>query len=203
LRVTGTIAASDATFEAYGQRLTVERGIVNFQGPLADPGLNILALRKGLSVEAGVEVTGSAQHPSVRLVSTPTVPDFEKLSWIVLGRQPTDGGVDTALLFNAAGSILGGQSGGITGQLKQSLGIDELSLRQGENKAGPADNPLSNQIATIGKRLSSRAFLSYEQGITAAAGVTKLTYTLTPRVNVVTQAGVESAIDIFYTFSFD
>jgi len=203
LRVTGTIAASDATFEAYGQRLTVERGIVNFQGPLADPGLNILALRKGLSVEAGVEVTGTAQHPSVRLVSTPTVPDFEKLSWIVLGRLPTDGGVDTALLFNAAGSILGGQSGGITGQLKQSLGIDELSLRQGENKAGPADNPLSNQIATIGKRLSSRAFLSYEQGITAAAGVTKLTYTLTPRVNVVTQAGVESAIDIFYTFSFD
>ncbi|HZW24729.1 MAG TPA: translocation/assembly module TamB domain-containing protein [Gallionella sp.] len=204
LRVTGTIAASDATFEAYGQRLTVERGIVNFQGPLADPGLNILALRKGLSVEAGVEVTGTAQHPSVRLVSTPTVPDFEKLSWIVLGRLPTDGGVDTALLFNAAGSILGG-SGGITGQLKQSLGIDELSLRPGENKAGQtaADNPLGSQIATVGKRLSSRAFLSYEQGITAVAGVTKLTYTLTPRVNIVTQAGVESAIDIFYTFSFD
>lgn len=203
LRVTGTIAASDATFEAYGQRLTVERGIVNFQGPLADPGLNILALRRGLSVEAGVEVTGTAQHPSVRLVSTPTVPDFEKLSWIVLGRQPTDGGVDTALLFNAAGSILGGQSGGITGQLKQSLGLDELSLRQGENKGGPADNPLGSQIATVGKRLSSRAFLSYEQGITAVSGVTKLTYTLTPRVNIVTQAGVESAIDIFYTFSFD
>lgn len=206
LRVTGTIAAGDATFEAYGQRLTVERGIVNFQGPFADPGLNILALRKGLSVEAGVEVTGTAQHPSVRLVSTPTVPDFEKLSWIVLGRPPADGGVDTGLLFNAAGSILGGQSGGITGQLKQSLGIDELSLRPGDNKTGKAaadNNPLAGQIATVGKRLSSRAFLSYEQGITAVAGVTKLTYTLTPRVNIVTQAGVESAIDIFYTFSFD
>lgn len=206
LRVTGTIAASDATFEAYGQRLTVERGIVNFQGPFADPGLNILALRKGLSVEAGVEVTGTAQHPSVRLVSTPAVPDFEKLSWIVLGRPPADGVVDTGLLFNAAGSILGGQSGGITGQLKRSLGVDELSLRPGDNKTGKAaadNNPLASQIATVGKRLSSRAFLSYEQGITAVAGVTKLTYTLTPRVNIVTQAGVESAIDIFYTFSFD
>ncbi|MFZ3017338.1 MAG: translocation/assembly module TamB domain-containing protein [Gallionella sp.] len=202
-RVSGSIAARDATFEAYGQRLTVERGIVNFQGPLSDPGLNILALRKGLSVEAGVEVTGTAQHPAVRLVSTPTVPDFEKLSWIVLGRLPTTGGADTSLLFTAAGSILGGQSGGITGQLKQSLGIDELSLRQGESAQGGSDNPLSNQIATVGKRLSARAFLSYEQGVTAVAGVTKLTYTLTPRVNVVTQAGVESAIDVFYTFSFD
>ncbi|OGS93037.1 MAG: hypothetical protein A2061_01800 [Gallionellales bacterium GWA2_59_43] len=205
LRVSGSIAARDATFEAYGQRLTVERGIVNFQGPLSDPGLNILALRKGLSVEAGVEVTGTAQRPAVRLVSTPTVPDFEKLSWIVLGRLPTTGGADTSLLFTAAGSILGGQSGGITGQLKQSLGIDELSLRQGESSGAQAgaDNPLSNQIATVGKRLSSRAFLSYEQGVTAVAGVTKLTYTLTPRVNIVTQAGVESAIDVFYTFSFD
>ncbi|MDP2143242.1 MAG: translocation/assembly module TamB domain-containing protein [Gallionella sp.] len=203
LRVSGSITASDATFEAYGQRLTVERGIVNFQGPLSDPGLNILALRKGLSVEAGVEVTGTALHPSVRLVSTPVVPDFEKLSWIVLGRLPTTGGADTSLLFTAAGSILGGQSGGITGQLKQSLGIDELSLRQGESAQGGSDNPLSSQIATVGKRLSSRAFLSYEQGVTAVAGVTKLTYTLTPRVNIVTQAGVESAIDVFYTFSFD
>lgn len=205
LRVSGSIAARDASFEAYGQRLTVERGIVNFQGPLSDPGLNILALRKGLSVEAGVEVTGTALRPSVRLVSTPTVPDFEKLSWIVLGRPPAAGGADTSLLFNAAGSILGGQSGGITGQLKQSLGIDELSLRQGEASGtqSAADDPLGNQIATVGKRLSARAYLSYEQGIAAAAGVTKLTYSLTPRVNIVTQAGVESAIDVFYIFSFD
>lgn len=208
LHVSGTIAARDASFEAYGQRLTVERGVVNFQGPLSDPGLNILALRKGLSVEAGVEVTGTALNPSVRLVSTPTVPDFEKLSWIVLGRAPNAGGTDASLLLTAASSILGGRSGGITGQIKQTLGVDELSLRQSESstlQAGQSatDNPLSSQIATVGKRLSARAFLSYERGVTAVAGVTKLTYSLTPRVNVVTQTGVDSAIDVFYTFSFD
>lgn len=200
LRVTGTIVAQDANFEAYGQRLTVERGIVNFQGPLYDPGLNILALRKGLSVEAGVEVTGTALRPVVRLVSTPVVPDAEKLSWIVLGRPPNASGADTSLLLTAAGSILGGRSGGITGQIKQTLGVDELSLRQG---AAVNDNPLSSQIVTVGKRLSARAFLSYEQGVTAVAGATKLTYTLTPRVNIVTQAGVDNAIDVFYIFSFD
>ena len=202
LRVTGSIAARDASFEAYGQRLTVERGIVNFQGPLYDPGLNILALRKGLSVEAGVEVTGSALHPAVRMVSTPAVPDTEKLSWIVLGRPPDASGADTSLLIAAAGSILGGRSGG----LKQTLGVDELSLHPAENgKTGQigSDNALSSQIVTVGKRLSTRAFLSYEQGVTAAAGVTKLTYTLTPRVNIVTRAGVDNAIDVFYTFSFD
>ncbi|MDD4929615.1 MAG: translocation/assembly module TamB domain-containing protein [Gallionella sp.] len=205
LRVTGSIAAREASFEAYGQQLSVERGIVNFQGALSDPGLNILAVRRGLSVEAGVAVTGTALHPVVKLVSTPAVPDVEKLSWIVLGRAPAATGTDSSLLLAAAGSILGGGTGGITGQLKQSLGVDELSLRQGENAGssnGVADNPLSSQIVTVGKRLSSRAFLSYAQGVTAAAGVAKLTYTVTPRVNVVTQAGADNAIDVFYTFSF-
>ncbi len=207
LRVTGSIAARNASFEAYGQRLTVERGIVNFQGPLSDPGLNILAVRRGLPVEAGVEVTGTALHPAVKLVSTPVVPDVEKLSWIVLGRAPNSTGTDSSLLLSAAGSILGSGSGGVTGQLKQALGVDELSLRQDETANSPAspatNNPLGSQIVTVGKRLSQRAFISYAQGITAVAGVTKLTYILTPRVNIVTQAGMDNAIDVFYTFSFD
>ncbi len=202
LNVTGSIAARDASFQAYGQNLSVERGIVNFQGPLYDPGLNILAVRRGLSVEAGVAVTGSARHPAIKLVSTPTVPDVEKLSWIVLGRAPSSTGTDSSMLLSAAGSILGG-TGGLTGSLKQALGVDELSL-QGNGSTDPLanNNPLSSQIVTVGKRLSSRAFISYAQGVTAVAGITKLTYSLTPRVNIVTQTGLDDAIDIFYTFSF-
>ena len=47
------------------------------------------------------------------------------------------------------------------------------------------------------------AWLSYEQGLNAAAGALKFTYTLTPRVSVVTRAGEETALDVFYNFSFD
>jgi translocation and assembly module TamB len=116
----------------------------------------------------------------------------------VLGRAPDAGGTDTSLLLTAAGSILGGQSGGITSQLAQALGVDELSLNQAQN-----GDPLAGQIVTIGKRLSARAFLSYEQGLSAVAGTTKLTYTLTPSISVVTRAGFDNAIDVFYTFHFD
>lgn len=198
LRATGTIATHNATFKSYGQNLVVERGIVNFHGSLDNPGLNVLALRKNLPVEAGVTVTGTVRHPVVRLVSTPNVPDPEKLSWIVLGRAPDAGGTDASLLLTAAGSILGGQSGGITGQLAQALGVDELSLNQAQD-----GDPLTSQIVTIGKRLSARAFLSYEQGLTGEAGTTKLTYSLTPRISIVTRAGFDNAIDVLYTFHFD
>ncbi|MBZ0104145.1 MAG: translocation/assembly module TamB domain-containing protein [Sulfuricella denitrificans] len=198
LRASGTIATHNATFQAYGQNLSVERGIVNFQGPVDNPGLNVLALRKSLPVEAGVTVTGTVRRPIVRLVSTPNVTDPEKLSWIVLGRAPEAGGTDSTLLLSAAGSILGGQSGSITGQLAQALGLDELSLNQAQN-----GDPLAGQIVTVGKRLSARAFLSYEQGLTAVAGTTKLTYTLTPSISIVTRAGYDNAIDVLYTFHFD
>lgn len=198
LRATGSIATRDATFRAYGQDLVVERGIVNFQGALDDPGLNVLALRKNLPVEAGVMVTGTVRRPVVRLVSTPNVPDPEKLSWIVLGRAPDADGTDASLLLAAAGSILGGQSGSLTGQLAQTLGVDELSLKQTQN-----GDPLTSQIITAGKRLSSRAFLSYEQGLTAVAGTIKLTYAMTPNVSIVTRAGYDNALDVLYTFHFD
>lgn len=202
LTATGTIATQDAKYMAYGQQLTVERGIVNFNGPLDDPGLNILAKRNDVAIQAGVEISGSVRRPAIRLTSTPEVSDAEKLSWIVFGRSLSSGNVDTSLLLSAASSILGGQSSGegLTQQLSQALGVDEISVRQG---AGDG-SPLTSQIGTIGKRISSRAYISYERGLTAAnIGITKLTYELTPKVNVVTQAGLDSAVDVFYIFQFD
>ena len=194
MHVTGSIAAQDAVFNAYGQSLQVERGIVNFQGPLDDPGLNILAVRPGLAVVAGVEVTGTVRHPTVRLVSTPNVPDAEKLSWIVLGRVPDTNGVDSALLLAAAGSILGGQS---SGQLGKSLGIDEISLSQ---QTGSDSQTI--QKVTVGKQLSTRARISYEQSLNQVGSTTIFTYTLTPRISIVTRTGTEDALDLFYTFRF-
>lgn len=200
LKVHGAIAAKDTTFKAYGQNLTVQRGIVSFQGSPDDPGLNILAVREGLAVEAGVEIMGSVRHPRVTLVSTPNVPDTEKLSWIALGRKPDPGGLDTSVLLAAAGSILGGQSGaGITEQITKALGVDEISFKQ----AGIGSS-LSGQIGVVGKRISSRVYLSYERSLaTTTMGITKLTYNLTPKLTVVTQAGEDSAIDLFYTIQFD
>ncbi|MCC7091247.1 MAG: translocation/assembly module TamB domain-containing protein, partial [Nitrosomonas sp.] len=200
LKVNGTIAAQDTTFKAYGQDLTVRRGIVSFQGPLDDPALSVLAVREGLQVEAGVEILGSVRHPQVRLVSTPNVSETEKLSWIVLGRKPDPGGLDATALVAAAGSILGGQSGsGITEQITRTFGLDELTIKQ----AGVGSS-LSGQIGVVGKRLSSRAYLSYERSLaTTTMGITKLTYNLTPRITIVTQAGEDNAADLFYTLQFD
>jgi translocation and assembly module TamB len=107
-RATGSIRTRDGRFNAYGQKLEIERGILNFQGLIDNPGLNIRAVRANLPVEAGVEVTGTARRPVVRLVSDPEVPDAEKLSWLVLGHAPDQTG------WAGVGSAAGGGAGAST-----------------------------------------------------------------------------------------
>ena len=59
------------SYRAFGQKLVIERGRLVFGGPVRNPGLDLLALRKNQAVEAGVEVRGTLQLPVTRLVSEP------------------------------------------------------------------------------------------------------------------------------------
>lgn len=211
-RASGTVTLVDGRYEAYGQQLEIERGILNFQGLLENPALNIVALRKGLPVEAGVAITGYAQAPLVRLVSEPNVPDAEKLSWLVLGRPPEHDGNDAGVLMAAVGAIFGGQSSSATQQLKDSFGIDEISVRSGVPGQGQTmrssvvamggSSAGSGQVLAVGKQLSNRLRLSYEQALGGATSLVKLTLRLSDRVSLVGTSGTDAALDVFYGFSF-
>jgi len=193
----GSISVREGTYSAYGQRLAIERGILNFQGPVDNPGLNIVAMRKDQPVEAGVALTGTAQSPQVRLVSRPDVPDSSKLAWLVLGHGLDDSsGREFAALQAAAGALLAtGQSVSLQQRIAHAAGLEEVSLKGGSG--------LEGTVLALGKRLSSRAYLSYEQGLAGAVSLVKINYTLSKRLSVRAQAGTIPAVDLFYTFSFD
>jgi len=216
-RATGSIRTREGRFDAYGQQLAIERGILSFQGLLDNPALDVRAVRKGLAVEAGVQIGGTAQRPVVKLVSDPELPDAEKLSWLVLGHGPEQMGAgDAAVLLAAAPGLLGNNSGKLLTQLKGTFGIDEFGVRQGDIGGSGGRQPSSriagssydttaatgSQIFSVGKRLSSNALLSYEQALGKAESIVKLTVNLTRQVSVVGRAGSDNALDIFYTLSF-
>ena len=216
-RTSGNIRVRDGRFEAYGQRLEIERGNLNFQGLPDNPALDVRALRKGLSVEAGVQVSGTAQRPIVKLVSEPEVPDAEKLAWLVLGHGPEQMGAgDASLLLGAAGGLLGNNAGGLVQQLRQNFGFDELGVRQGavgDNGSrrqssriagGSSDSSggTSQQIFSVGKRLSANTVLSYEQALGKAESIVKLTVNLSRSIALVGRAGSDNAIDLFWTRRF-
>ncbi|MFC5481265.1 translocation/assembly module TamB domain-containing protein [Massilia suwonensis] len=210
-RVNGTIRVASGNYAAYGQKLAIERGVITFSGPYDNPALDVLALRKQpegtqlseTNVEAGVQVRGTARSPQAKLVSTPNVPDSEKLSWLVLGHgMEGTSGNEKDVLSAAAGALLGGKggTGGIQSKLANSLGVDELGIGQGRN--GEAEG-LANTVVTVGKRISSRAYISFEQGATTASSLVRLRYKLTPKFTLQFQAGTNTALDVLYAWAFD
>ena len=203
-RANGGIRVVAGTYKAYGQNLTIERGVLTFSGPYDNPALNIRAVRRRpegdqlseTNVEAGVEVRGTALSPVAKLVSTPNVPDSEKLSWLVLGHgMDAVAGNEAGVLTAAAGALLGGKGGGFQSRIANSLGLDELGLSQAKG--------LESTVVTVGKRLSSRAYLSFEQGATSASSLVKLRYKLNTKWSLQFQTGTNTALDVLYTWAFD
>ncbi len=192
----GTVRSQRGTYFAFGQRLTIDRGQLIFDGPIENPALDVLAVRKGLAVEAGVEVTGTVQVPRIRLVSSPPVPDAEKLTWLTLGTGPeTIGGANLAVLQAAAATILtGGQKLPLGRQVAQAVGLDDISVR-GTGAAGA-------QVAVFGKRLSDRMYVEYEQGVVAANFIVRLSYALSRFVSASAETGRSTGLGLFYRRSF-
>lgn len=217
LQAVGTVRIVDGLYNGYGQRLQIQRGVVTFSGPLENPALNVLAVRTGLPMEVGVQISGSALAPIVRLHSDIAMPDVEKLNWLVLGRPPGAGdGQERALLTAAASALFAGQSDGATSGILRSLGIDEFGIRAGqtatsllprETVAGTLRSGRSSTAAAdfvaLGKRINDDLYVTFEQAISGAEYYVALSYQLSRRVSVIARAGSTNALDLVYSFAFD
>ncbi|HEY0818178.1 MAG TPA: translocation/assembly module TamB domain-containing protein, partial [Rhizobacter sp.] len=198
LAVNGTLRTDEGTYTAYGQNLAIERGIINFNGEVATPRLDILAVRADIDTRVGVIVQGNAADPRIRLYSEPEMSEMDKLSWLITGREPEGmGRAETALLQRAALALLAGERGNPSGGTLKKLGIDELSVARGES------GELRDTVVTLGKQLTKRWSVAYERGLNAAAGSWQLLYRAARRFTVRAQSGEESAVDVIWTWRWN
>ena len=202
----GTIYTVNGTYFAYGQKLAIDPGRLVFDGPLDNPALDIIALRRNLAVEAGVQVTGTVKVPIIALTSYPPVPDSEKLSWLVLGQSlSTTSGGDLAALQAASAALLGPNSRPVTASIAQSFGLDDISLKSGTAPArnAPRGTPdATGQVVSIGKRLNEHLTVAWEQGLTVATNALRIEYSLTSTLSVRAEAGTVSGVGLFYRKNF-
>jgi len=139
-------------------------------------------------------VGGTALDPRVRLFSEPEMSDMDKLSWLVLGRaRDPSGRDDTALLQRAAMALLAGEGGGASAQVTRTLGLDEVSFRK-------SDGDVNDTVVSLGKQLSQRWYVGYERSLDATAGSWQLIYRIAQRFTLRAQAGMESAVDVIWTW---
>lgn len=216
-QVVGEVRTVNGTYRAYGQPLRIEDGVLRFSGPYDDPWLDVLALRGKAAPggnarlsgntadnqQVGVKITGSARTPRVALYASPDLPDSEKLAWLVLGRPASGVGAETAVLQQAALALLAGSNGrGMDTHLALALGLDDISLR-GDTTQSSDGSTSQTAALTLGKRLSHKLYVTYEQSLNSAMGAVNLFYDVSRRLTVRAQAGQTSALDLIFTQQHD
>lgn len=194
LRATGTINVAEGTYEAFGTKLNIERGIINFQGPISNPNINILAMRRNQDVEAGVSVTGTANRPRVQLVSEPNVPDDEKLSWMMFGHGTDSSSIGQRSASSQALALVGNLGGK---RIAKDFGLDQFSI--GSSESGLTDE----QVVNLGKAITEKITLGYEQSLQGAASVAKATWQISRRWSVVARAGTLNGLNVLFNLRFD
>lgn len=195
MTVVGDIRAVDGTYDAYGQKLTIDRGVISFVGVPDNPRLDIEATRPNTDIRVGVAIGGTAQSPRVRLFSEPDMSDTDKLSWLVLGRASGQlGRAESALLQRAVLALLAGEGESPTSGLTSALGLDQLSIRQAESGG------VSETIVSLGRQISQRWYVGYERSLNATAGSWQLIYRVAQRFTVRAQAGEDNSVDLIWTW---
>jgi len=195
LAVNGSVRAVDGTYAAYGQKLTIDKGVVSFNGALENPRLDIEATRPNIDVRVGVAVSGNASNPRVRLFSEPELSEIDKLSWLVMGRASDGlGRTDTALLQRAALALLAGEGDSPSDQLTKAIGLDDIGVRQ------QTDGDVRETVISLGKQLSRRWYVGYERGLNTTTGNFQLIYRIAQRFTLRAQSGQDNSLDLIWTW---
>ena len=196
LRAVGNVRVTPgSTYTAFGRKLAIENGFFTFNGPVTNPGINILAMRRNQQVEAGVQVTGTLQAPVARLVSEPSVPDNEKLSWLLFGHGTDQGNnLGQQSTMTTALALLGSATGK---RIAQTVGLDEFSI--GRSDVGLTDP----QVVMVSKAINEWLVIGYEQGLQSASNAIKATINLSRYWSLVVYGGTFYGADVLYTRRFD
>ncbi|WP_193098853.1 translocation/assembly module TamB domain-containing protein [Burkholderia sp. Z1] len=196
LRAVGNVRVTEgSTYTSFGRKLAIENGFFTFNGPVSNPGVNILAMRRNQEVEAGVQVTGTIQSLTVKLVSEPNVTDNEKLSWLLFGHGTDQGNnVGQQGAMTAALGLLGSVTGK---RVAQTFGLDEVSI--GRSEVGLTDP----QVVLVSKAINERFVLGFEQGLQSASNAFKATINLSRFWSVSAYGGTFQGVDLNYTRRFD
>lgn len=162
------------TYEAFGRKLSIERGQMLFaNSPLDNPQLDLLAARKLSDITAKVRVTGSARRPQLDVFTEPATSPTEAMSYLLTGKSLSDLRGTEGERVEAAAQSLGGVLGDrVARRFAGKLGIDTVGVEQNEDLGS---------AFTVGRYLSPGFFVSYGVGLFEPGTIITLRYEISER----------------------
>jgi len=193
----GEIEVVDGIYKQYGQNLKAN-GQVLFVGPVNQSRLAIDAVREidGEDRVAGLRIQGTVGTPEIVLFTEPGDKSQDAiLSYIVLGRDINETSDQEANLLATAAlalTVKGGRN--IAGGIADALGVQDFAL---ETRGRGDDTEL-----VVSGRLNDRLLLRYGRSVFEPQSTLYLRYDLSKKLYLEAAQGLESAVDLFYSFSF-
>jgi translocation and assembly module TamB len=184
----GELSIEQGKYSAYARKLDIQRGrLIYTGGPIANPGLDIRAVKEFPGVIAGVNVRGTLIQPRMSFFSDPSLTQSQIASLILSGGsfESAQGG------RQSGGNEMLAQGGAILAQqLGSKVGIEDVSL----------ESDLTNETSLVlGRYLSPRLYVSYGIALTEQLNVLKLRYSLGDRWTIKTEVGQARGADLVYT----
>lgn len=192
--VTGVINLNQARFEAYGQKLSVERGQLTFSGPVDDPAVDVVATRivdyDDREYRISLLITGTANDLRTQVLSQPSLPEDDALALLITGR--TFSQISSSEQSNVSGAALSMgllSASGMTQHLADALNLEEVIVDQ------DADGNMEVGAAV---RLNGNIYLRYTYGVFSRLGGVLLRYRVSNRFSVQATTGDAQSIELRY-----
>lgn len=194
MRANGQIDIKDGRYDAYNQKLKIDKGQLIYNGgAVDDPSLLLRAQKTVDSITAGVSVTGRASSPILQLYSSPSMSDQDVLSVLIFDKKIGDlGSQDGLTLLKIANSLRGdgskSQVDELTQNIQETLGLTNLELQLSGNSPS----------LVAGKQLSSKFYIGYGYGLLDAAQSLILRYKISQSWSIQGDVGADSGADLRY-----
>jgi translocation and assembly module TamB len=187
---TGELQVEEGKYTAYGRKLDIEHGKLQFSnGPLGDPAIDLRAVKKFPDITAGVNVRGTLRAPRMTFFSDPPVAQSQIVSLLLAGgsldsvQNSSDPAARNKLLLQQGSAMLFQQFG-------NRVGIDDVSVESNLN---------NDTSLVLGRYLSPRLYVSYGIGLAEAINTIKMRYTIGDHWTIKTEAGTARSADLVYT----
>ncbi len=194
LALQGNVAMAKASYNRFGQDLTVRKGRFLFNGPVDNPWLDVEVIRrsKNKKVTAIVALSGTLKNPQPRISSEPALPESEALAYLVTGNSLSQvSKAESNMLASAALSYGAGKAAWLT----EKLSIDEFKVEEG--------NTLSDSLLVMGEYLTPDFYVGPKVGMFNKQANIVLKHKITDTINVETQADTSQRIKLNYEFDSD
>lgn len=196
----GELEALRGTFVFLGRTFDLEVGRVAFYGEdELNPSLDIRLSTYVKDTRIRIVVTGTALDPDLVLSSEPPLPEGDIFSLLLFGTISTE--LDTGqadLLASRASEIATTFANAQLGQrISRELGVDMFSVQSGTG-------PEARQALIVGKYLSRKILLQYEQALEEAGDIfVNIEYLLSQRLKLETHFGLDDQSGVEINWGLD